>query len=297
MSNKWHEKREKAAYFWLKITFYAVNFLPKILLKPIIFFVISIYYIFCVNERRNIKNFYTHLNEKFGVKKKNAFWNFYEFALSITDKIAVWLGKIKFNDLILEDKNELEKIFFQNERGKIIIVSHFGNIEICRALSERFETLKMAILIYDKNSLNFAKFINEISKSKIKIFKVDDLDISKMLEFSNFIENGGFICVMGDRNPLQGNKFCVLNFLGKKANFPSGAFNLARILKAEILALWCVKKGQNYHLKADFLSKQIPRGKECEIAQKYAQILEQNCKEFPQMWFNFFDFWDENEKL
>ena len=32
-----------------------------------------------------------------------------------------------------------------------------------------------------------------------------------------------------------------------------------------------------------------------EYAQKYAKILESNCRTYPTQWFNFFDFWNTGE--
>ncbi|WP_158336119.1 hypothetical protein [Campylobacter iguaniorum] len=244
-----------------------------------------------------MKKFYANLNAKFATKHKNRFLNFYEFSNSLTDKIAVWLGKIKFDDLILDNERELNKLFFSGGSGKVVIVSHFGNIEIARALSSHAKGLKMAILVYDKNSANFTNIINSLSKTNIKTFKVDELDISSMLEISNFIDGGGFICVMGDRTPLNGNKTTQVKFLGKMADFPQGGFAIASILKCDIWALWCIKIKGKYHLKADFLANDVNRRKIGSYIQIYADLLAQNCKSYPQMWFNFFDYWGKNEKL
>lgn len=255
------------------------------------------YFLSSKNERKNLEKFYLNLNKKFGTNHKNVFRNFFEFSKSIVDKISVWLGKIKYDDLVLENEKELYELFFNAKRGKVIIVSHFGNVEIAKALSRHYKDLKMAVLVYDQNSLNFGKMLNSLNDNHIKIFRVDSLDIGVMLELSKFIDEGGFICTMGDRIPVSGNKICKIPFLGQMAKFPQGGFVLASLLKCEVWTLWCIKKSGKYNIKVDFLAQNVERKNIAKYIQIYLNLLELNCKEYPQMWFNFFDIWSDDENL
>ncbi|CUU70320.1 hypothetical protein [Campylobacter hyointestinalis] len=297
MANDWYKQKEKGSFFWVKLTFYLVCFMPRFLLTPIVFFISFLYFLSSKNERKNLERFYLNLNKKFGTNHKNVFRNFFEFSKSIVDKISVWLGKIKYDDLVLENEKELYELFFNAKRGKVIIVSHFGNVEIAKALSRHYKDLKMAVLVYDQNSLNFGKMLNSLNDNHIKIFRVDSLDIGVMLELSKFIDEGGFICTMGDRIPVSGNKICKIPFLGQMAKFPQGGFVLASLLKCEVWTLWCIKKSGKYNIKVDFLAQNVERKNIAKYIQIYLNLLELNCKEYPQMWFNFFDIWSDDENL
>lgn len=85
--------------------------MPRFLLTPIVFFISFLYFLSSKNERKNLERFYLNLNKKFGTNHKNVFRNFFEFSKSIVDKISVWLGKIKYDDLVLENEKELYELF------------------------------------------------------------------------------------------------------------------------------------------------------------------------------------------
>ena len=291
----WYNQKEKGTIFLLKITFYLVKFSPSFLLKPIIFFISLIYFALSKDERNNIENFYKNLKYD-NLNLKIIFSNFYNFSLSITDKIAVWIGKIKFEDIVLENETNLLEKLVLPKNGSIIIASHFGNVEIARALSDKKHNVKLAILAHTKNMLKFNSLINKISSKKIEIFEVKDLDIEKMIKLDNFLQTGGHLCIMADRVPIDSNRILRVNFLGKDALFPTGAFDLAYLLKCPVNLLWCIKKDGIYHVKVDEISKKIEKKDIRPNLEKYVKLLEQNCKKFPSMWFNFYDFWSKDDK-
>lgn len=291
---KWYEQNEKAGTFLLKITFILVSYMPNFVLAPIALLVSFCYYVMCPKQRANIDEYKRNLSLKFNIKKTSSFLNFYNFSYMIIDKIRVWIGKISFEDLKFIDKNSMEKAFCSSKRGKIVITSHFGNVDIARALSSFHNGINMAILMYNQNSTKFANLINKISKIQIKIVEVNDLNIQTMLKLSNFLDSGGFICLMVDRIPIHGNKIHYCDFLGKTAPFPQGAFILSRLLKCDLLALWCIKYKGKYNISVDEIKFDTNITKNMEI---YVKKLENMCKKYPNMWFNFFDFWeDKNEK-
>ena len=160
--SKWWHKKEKAGMFLLKLTLYMVVYLPAAVLKVCIFFVTLFYYAVNREERRNIALFRKNLlnyykdDMKDILSKTSTFSNFYAFSESICDKIAVWKGKIKYEDLVFSNveylHNELSFGYGdKNKKGQILLVSHFGNIEVFRAISRHIKETRIAILVYQKN--------------------------------------------------------------------------------------------------------------------------------------------------
>ncbi|MSN96713.1 hypothetical protein F1B92_05985 [Campylobacter sp. FMV-PI01] len=288
----WYNQKEKGSKFLLKTTLFLVKFTPNFILKFIVLMASFFYYIFSKNERKNIDKFYKNLNSK----NRNTFLNFYNFSISIIDKMAVWIGKIQFKDLVLKDKDLILKNLVNAKTGTIILASHYGNIEIARALSRTKHKVKLAILVYNKNMMNFNNLINKISSQKIKIFEVDELDVARMIELRNFLDNGGHLCIMGDRIPLKSNKMINAKFLNQNADFPLGSFYLAYLLKCPINALWCVKNKNKYEIMMDEICDFLDKKSIEKCALKYISLLEDRVRENPTMWFNFFDFWGDDEK-
>lgn len=294
----WYEKQEKAGSFWLNITLFFVQYMPRCVLNIVAFFVVFCFYLFCKNERESIAYFRENLANKFKDNrlKKGVFLNFYEFGLSICDKFAVWKGQIGANRLEFLNKDELIKSLIDVKRGRIILVSHFGNVEILRALSVGVSGFKMVILAYSKNVKAFNDMINKLGASRLDVIYVDELDINAISRLKELIESGTHIAIMGDRVPINGNKTQSIEFLGKSAKFSEGAYLIAGILSTGICSLWCYKNGDKFMVEyeniADLVS--LLRDKSQSIRPlmiKFVNILEQKVHKAPAQWFNFFDFW------
>lgn len=337
---KWYEKNECASSFWLKITLVLVSCFYHPFLRPIlklcIAFVTGVYFVFSPNERHNIARFYENLetfcknknpseNPPKNILKQVAqkwrknyqiYSNFYEFGCAICDKIAAWLGKINHKDIEVRDieaiKNEL-LTSKKSKKGQILVVSHFGNIEVCRALRNNIGEIPLVILMYEKIAQDFIALLKGLSKHKESntkqdsitnagIMLVDDLDMDSIFRLKELLENGVNIGIMGDRVAISqssNSKNAKFDFLGKSAYFPQGAFLLAGVLNAKISMLWCEKIKGKYTIELEQIS-QVPvvfgreSTKEAQIKklmQKYVDSLQKRAIANPKSWFNFYDFW------
>lgn len=315
MAKNWWQKKEKAGYFWLNLTIHLVNLLPKFLLKISIFFVTFIYFLISKDERAGLREFYTQISIHTGKKRDNfiiesfkVYQNFYEFGIAICDKIAVWKDKIKYNDLNVVNLDTLNNQLRGGLRGSILLVSHYGNIEIARALSNSFSKLNIVILAYKSNSSNFMEMINKISKNKLRILFIDTLDISTIIELEKIIESGGHIGIMGDRVAMSNDKNIKINFLGKSCCFPMGAYLMAGILKTRVNTLWCERIGGRYQVELETISCTdsnpdgvVNLGKDrvkstTKLMQLYINSLQKRVIKNPQLWFNFYDYWNQDVK-
>lgn len=348
---KWYEKNECASSFWLKVTVVLVGCFYHPFLRPIlklcIAFVTGVYFIFSPNERRNIARFYENLetfqknknpsespkpSKKSNILKQIAqmsqkltktchknyqvYSNFYEFGSAICDKIAAWLGKINHKDIEVHNmeaiKNEL-LTSKESKKGQILVVSHFGNIEVCRALRNSIGEIPLVILMYEKIAQDFIALLKGLSKHKESntaqdsitnagIMLVDDLDMDSLFMLKDLLENGVNIGIMGDRVAIShsnNSKNAKFDFLGKSAYFPQGAFLLAGVLNAKISMLWCEKIKGKYTIELEQISQApVVFGREStkeaqikELMQKYIDSLQKRAIANPKSWFNFYDFW------
>jgi len=91
--------------------------------------------------------------------------------------------------------------------------------------------------------------------------------------------------------------FTAAFFLGTPAAFSDGSFRLAALLRRPVVFMAGLYLGGNrYQLRfvplADFSDTRGDRDAAVRDAlQRYASVLEQQCRETPRNWFNFFDFW------
>ena len=69
----------------------------------------------------------------------------------------------------------------------MLLVSHFGNIDIARTISNEVANLDITILMYTKHASEFFKILNEVSKVPIKVLEVSKLDMATMLKIKEII--------------------------------------------------------------------------------------------------------------
>ena len=300
MAKHWAKHKEiLTGNLLLKITLFLATKMPNFVLKIIVFMVVSVYFLFLKSKREYISEFRKKVANAGGFVKGGAYKNFYNFGITICDKIAIWVKK---SDCYQIDRTNLDKIRSQlcTGKGKILLTSHYGNIEIAKALVNELGKAKINIFMYRGNNAKFSDFIQKISNDKINVFLVDELDITVMLNLQNLLDNGEHIAIMADRVPLKSEKTISVNFLGKMANFSIGAYLIARILKTEIYSFWCYKIGEKYKFEVIKLpdigheADKIASIKPC--VEGYVADLEAKCKADPDQWYNFFDFWGQGEK-
>jgi predicted LPLAT superfamily acyltransferase len=104
--------------------------------------------------------------------------------------------------------------------------------------------------------------------------------------------------MLGDRTGLN-DKTTYVDFMGKKAPFPTGPFLLSAALRCPVLLVFGIYRGENrYELFCEPFAERIvlPRkdrqGALAGYVQAYAARLESIAREHPYNWFNLYNFWD-----
>lgn len=304
----WAKQQERGNPFFLTVTRWIVTYLPLWVIKGCTLVVVSYFYLTSQKARANIHRYQQRLQATFpriALPKYAVFRTFLAFGEAITDRFQVWQKRMQFSDLIIDDQDNIFHEIETSARGQIFVCSHFGNIEVCRAMvnsGQHRANYKLNVLVHSKNAEAFNKALEDAGADPLSLIQVEDLDAQKMLELSNCIERGEWIAIAADRVPIRGDKTACVNFLGETAEFPQGAWFLASILKAPLNTIYSVKEKGKYRLILRKFSPPIHgRGKVREqniqqMMQKYADELAQECAKNPLQWFNFYDFWNDNAK-
>ena len=282
-----------------------MQYCPLWVIKLVTFFVVSYFFLTSQKARRNIRRYQQRLQQTFpqvNLPRYPVFCHFLAFGEAITDRFAVWQKKIRYADLIDDDTDNVYQAIRSGGRGQILVCSHFGNIEICRALVDNpnHSNFKLNILVHNRHAQAFNKSLEKAGASSLPLIQVEDLDAAKMLELHERLERGEWIAIAADRVPVRGDKTQKVDFLGAQASFPKGVWLMASLLKAPINTIFCLKKWGDYHLKLRHFSGPIEgHGKQRadsieQAMQRYADLLAQECAENPLYWFNFYDFWEDD---
>ena len=304
-SQHWAEQNERGSKLSLNLTRLIVQYCPLWVIKLVTFFVVSYFFLTSPKARRNIRRYQQRLQQTFpqvNLPRYPVFCQFLAFGEAITDRFAVWQKKIRYADLIDDDTDNVYQAIRSGGRGQILVCSHFGNIEICRALVDNpnHSNFKLNILVHNRHAQAFNESLEKAGASSLPLIQVEDLDAQKMLELHERLERGEWIAIAADRVPVRGDKTQKVDFLGAQASFPQGVWLMASLLKAPINTIFCLKKWGDYYLKLRHFSGPIEgRGKQRadnieQAMQRYADLLAQECVENPLYWFNFYDFWEDD---
>ncbi|CAA0091595.1 Uncharacterised protein [Zhongshania aliphaticivorans] len=234
-------------------------------------------------------------------KLHHSFYHFWSFGLSLLDKFSVWMGNIRREDVTIHGDNYISDMINQGQGG-VIFTSHLGNFEICHALSEGHNGMKLTVLHHSRHTAKFNEVLSRYSgDSQVELMQVGDLNIGTAIRLSEKITQGEFIAVASDRTPINNPKAVkIIDFLGQPAAFPTGPFSMALTLQCPILALHCIKLKGRYHIYFEPLFEgEITNRKQRSLAldtlmKKHVYRLEYFCKLAPWQWFNFYPFWAQD---
>jgi predicted LPLAT superfamily acyltransferase len=294
-SRGWLEVAEKGSVLGIRFFVWMVTFLGRRAAHGFLALVIFYYTLFHRGMRKSSQKYLARLG------RPNGFWDAYRHSLRfgqcIVDRIFFVRGKTDVFEVDRTGHENLRRLH-EEKRGAILLGAHLGSFQAMRAFAEE-KRFRINVLVNNGN----AQMINRVLVGLNPDTQIRMLEVSAGLDFifkvRECVEAGEMVAVMGDRVGPDGREATV-PFLGSPARFPTGAYQLAASLGCPIyLTVGIYRGGNRYSLFCEPFAEQVklPRkGRQealAEYAAKYAERLEHFCREAPENWFNFFDFWEE----
>ncbi len=287
---------------WIYSTFGRKVF--SLLLKP----VMAYYYLRGGSVKDASDDFIQQVNAYARIKgiqlpeKLTTYRHLVSFGETMLDKLAAWRGDFSDKNLTVHGIEHYQTLA-QREKGIVLLGSHLGNLELCRALSRRHTHLKINALVFTEHAERFNTVMKTVNpQSEVNVIQVSKIGPDTAILLQQKIDDGEWIVIVGDRTSVtKENRVIWADFLGKPAPFPQGPFMLASILKQPVYLMFGLRddtqKDPLFDVYLEPFSEQIilPRGKReealQEVVQNYAQRLEHFTLKAPSQWYNFFNFW------
>jgi predicted LPLAT superfamily acyltransferase len=296
----WAQERERGTPLLMRLTAWAARRCGRRALRPVVAAIVFYFYCFSPSARRSIAQYQQRLRLAGAAAalpaRRPVYGQFLAFAEAILDKLDVWQDRLTLRDVVVQDPDGLHAQMHTG-RGQILVGSHLGNLEICRALVERGGQLTLNVLVHTRHAQAFNRLLADAGASRLRLIQVTELDAAVMLQLHDRIERGEWLAIAGDRIPVRGDRVVDVDFLGAPAPFPQGPWLLAALLKCPVNLLFCTKVDGRYRITLERLAERIElkRGqREAGVrawAQRYADRLARECRDAPQQWFNFYPFW------
>ncbi len=227
------------------------------------------------------------------------------FSSTILDRVFLLGGRMECFDIRVQGLEHLEALLDQG-RGGLLFGSHLGSFDALRVLSRRRPGLQVRIVL-DRTQNPVLTGIFDSLDPALAAGVIDGSAPGPViaLEIQHALQAGALVALLVDRAQAREETLPV-PFLGRPARLPLSPWRLALALHAPVLLCFGLYRGGNrYDLHFEpFLdpagSPPPPRGERAgwlraQVA-RYAARLEHHARGAAYNWFNFFDFWNDDER-
>ncbi|MEP6897471.1 MAG: glycosyl transferase [Rhodanobacter sp.] len=305
----WAAQKERGSFTLMRLTAFALRVLGRRTMTPVLYLIVLYFFIFGRRARRNVRQYQNYLAAWSGRPElrphlRSVFGQFMAFGGSLLDRLEVWRGKLLLSDVTLHDPLGVRERLMKSQqsgRGEILIGTHLGNLDVCRALAELGEQVPLNVLVHTSHVAHFNRLQGEAGDQQLHLMQVSEMDAALMLELSRRLDRGEWLAIAGDRVPLRDGRRVVVDFLGHPAAFPQGPWLLAGLLRCPVNLMCCLKINGRYQIHLEpFIDAPVWERSQREgmirsWVQRYAERLGQQCLLAPQQWFNFHSYWESTD--
>lgn len=307
----WAQEPERLGLWGMRIMIWVYKLLGMWAFTLLLYPVIAVFYCTAKPQRAASAQFLSLVRKRrralgmTDLRDPSVFKHFYNFGLTLLDKVASWQGDIKLgHEAVFAPRSE-QVLSFPPKQGRLLLVSHLGDIELCRALVATGKMRPVTALVFHENAQRFTAIMQAFApNSTLNLIALKDFGPELMIDLKERLERGELIAIAADRLAVpQANsathRVLEVDFMGQKAPLAQGPFILATLLKCPVMAMFALREGTRRVIYAHELRSAVKVARAERqafiqaLAQDFAQLLEQHALTHPYDWFNFFDFWQQ----
>ena len=289
---EWHGK-SKGTPLGYKIFVWICKYIGIRAAYLVLRFVALYFFLFSFKSTAPIYNYF-RWRMRFGFLKSlsKSYQNNYRLGQTLIDKMVTMAGMKSRFTFHFDGEENLDKIV-EMGKGGILLSAHAGNWEMAGQYLEKINT-KINIVMFDGEHQNIKKYLDQLGEKSFNVITIKE-NMSHVYEMGAALAKNELICMHADRF-LEGNKTVSLNFLGEEALFPAGPFLMSAGFNVPVCLVFAFKESdKHYHFYgSDILQRFNAESKKDfaqRLAQQYVVDLENKIKEYPEQWFNYYDFW------
>lgn len=217
------------------------------------------------------------------------FRSYFAFGKCIIDKFAINAGMTDSYEFEFES---LEAFLdaFNAGKGLISIGAHFGNWAAGAPFFRKYGVIPN-IVMYDNEHQEIKKVLeeNKVSGHEYNIIPVRPDSLDHVFGIMQALDRGELVSFQGDRY-INSDKLIDREFMGHEAKFPAGPFLLASRMKSPVFFYLAIRMpGRKYR----FVFCEADKAK--DIISQYVALLENYLGQYPEQWYNYYDFWGLKE--
>jgi predicted LPLAT superfamily acyltransferase len=297
----WATARERGALFMMRLMVIGLRLLSRPVTVPLVHIATFYFFLFGARTRAVSRDYLRRVARELPASgltpsSRCVYRHYMAFAHAIVDKLDAWTGRLGSESVTFADPEALRAVA-RNGRGVLIIGSHLGNLEICRALASVKQRVRLNVLVHTRHAAYFTEVLRMVGASEVSLLQVTELDAALALELKERIDRGEWVVIAGDRVPVHGGRTVDVRFLGGVAPLPVGPYVLAALLDCPVHLLFCLRRSGRNHVYFERFAERIAwrRAERDAViachAQRFADRLAHYLALEPLQWFNFYPYW------
>ncbi|HCT3748608.1 TPA: glycosyltransferase [Klebsiella aerogenes] len=308
-SPHWARQQEVKGLWGMRLMLLVWRLLGRKAFTLLLYPVVGAYWLTAATARRASQQWITRAREQLAARQMpipptlTSYRHFLRFGEAMLDKIASWRGELQFGRDVVFAAGAEETLNISDPRGKLLLASHLGDVEACRALAQLQGSKTINALVFSENAQRFKQIMAEMApQAGLNLMPVTDIGPETAMLLQEKLDRGEWIAIVGDRiavNPQRGGEWrvCWSRFMGQDAPFPQGPFILAAILRCPVNLIFALRQQDKLRIYCEPFADPLllPRADRQQALQqcidRYAERLEHYALQSPLDWFNFFDFW------
>ncbi len=306
VQSSWAHTRERGTLFMMRLMVIGLKLLARPVTVPIVH-VATLYFFLAGRRTRGVSRAYLTRIARVLPQTRvrgdlpGVYRHYVAFAQAIVDKLDAWSGRLDRDAVVLENLPAL-RAAATGRRGVLVIGSHHGNLEVCRAIARLNAHVRLNVLVHTRHAAYFTRVLRLAGASEMELLQVTELDAAMAFALKERIERGEWVVIAGDRVPVHGGRTVDVRFLGGTAPLPVGPYVLAALLDCPVHLLFCLRRGRSHHVYFEPFAEAVHWQRSerdavlGELAQRFADRLAHYVELEPLQWFNFYPFWREDEQ-
>jgi predicted LPLAT superfamily acyltransferase len=294
--NDWHSHPERSTPAMVRFAVQLATTLKRPLMRALLHPIVA-YFLLTSPAARTASRDYLRRVLGRDPRWRDLWRHFFTFASCTLDRIYLLSGRQQSIEVDVERTEEVVAAVARKP-GCLLFVAHFGSAECLRLMAVDRRRVPLSILLDRQHGRMLTELFEELNPDLARsVIDASERGPQLVLTLKEAVESGRMLGIMADR-ALASERTVGIDFLGGRARFPVGPWQMAHALGVPVILGFGVYRGGNrytahFELFADHL--RLPReNREAAIAgfaQRYAQRLEQYVRGAPYNWFNFYDYW------
>jgi predicted LPLAT superfamily acyltransferase len=293
-------RKERGNLFWLRVMSTLSVRIGRRASRAVLYGV-ALYFVVAASDARKASRSY--LDRCLG---RRASWldiyrHVLSFASTIHDRVYLLNDRHDLFDLHTTQEELLSVLKYAEQQGAFLLGAHVGSFEVLRSLASAEPRLKVSVAMYPENARRINQTLAAINPKAVQdIISLGHVD--SMLRVNQALKDRALVGILADR-AVRADQCLTLPFLGAPAQFATGPFRLAALMKRPVFFMVGLYRGANrYDVHFELIHD--PRC-DAELSRdavirkmltRYVGSLERHCRNAPYNWFNFFDFWRADDR-